>query len=187
MWDAHRRLATTHPELVTLVDIVRSPAYADLTFYPRFVFTLSKIAEFGDTVLILLRGRPLRFIQWYHHVLTYVYAYMEMAGTYSGNSAVAGFVVVNAIVHTIMYGWYAFSTAGFRTPAWFKHMISLIQVVQMFFGCWLIYIANHKQLWRDNDPVVYFTATGMYGSYIFLFGNMLLTNVFGGGKKSKKE
>jgi hypothetical protein len=99
------------------------------------------------------------------------------------------FGTVNASVHAIMYGWYAVSTAGFRTPTWFKHLISVIQVTQMFFGCWLIYIANHKNVWRDNEPVVYWVATGMYGSYVFLFGHMLLTNVCGGGGggKGKKK
>ena len=186
MWDGWVRVTAEYPEM-TVIQHIRSPLYADITFYPRFIFTLSKVVEFGDTMLILARGRPLRFIQWYHHLLTYGYAYLGMSRE-TTNSAVGGFATVNACVHTIMYGWYAMSTAGFRTPNWFKHLISVIQVTQMFFGCWLIHTANHGNVWRDNEPVVYWMATGMYGSYVFLFGHMLLRNVCGGGDgKGKKK
>ena len=58
----------------------------------------------------------------------------------------------------------------------------------MFFGCWVIYVANHNDVWRDTEPIVFWMATFMYGSYVFLFGHMLLTNVFGGGGgKGKKK
>jgi hypothetical protein len=178
MWDGWVRVTADHPSM-TFIQHIRSPLYYKYTCYPSFIFTLSKIAEFGDTALILARGRPLRFIQWYHHLLTYVFCYLSYPITYV--SAPPMFCTINACVNTIMYGWYAASTAGFRTPTWFKHLISLIQTTQMFFGCWLIYVANHNNVWRDNDPVVFWVATGMYGSYVFLFSHMLVTNVFGGG------
>lgn len=184
MWDGWGRVTTEYPEM-TLIQHIRSSLYYHRTYYPTFIFTLSKAAEFGDTMLILARGRPLRFIQWYHHLLTYMFCYLSYTN-HPYVSAPPIFCAVNACVHTIMYGWYAASTAGFRTPVWFKHMISVIQVTQMFFGCWLIHIANHDNVWRDNEPVVYWIAAGMYGSYVFLFGNMLLTNVCGGEKKKKK-
>jgi len=186
MWDGWVRMTTDHPEY-TVVQHIRSPLYYQYTCYPCFIFTLSKIAEFGDTMLILARGRPLRFIQWYHHLLTYGFTYLTYTVPHYVVSTSPIFGTVNACVHTIMYGWYAFSTAGFRTPTWFKHLISLIQVTQMFFGCWLIHTANHGNVWRDNEPVVYWMATGMYGSYVFLFGHMLVTNVCGGGGGKKKK
>jgi hypothetical protein len=35
-----------------------------------FLFCLSKIPELLDTVFIVLRKRPLRFLQYYHHIVT---------------------------------------------------------------------------------------------------------------------
>ena len=176
MWDGWVRVTTTKSAM-SFVEIARSPDYFHLTWYTLFIFFLSKIAEFGDTLLIIARGRPLRFIQWYHHLLTFVCLYMGISSDYAGNSAPAFCTMVNASIHTIMYGWYAACVAGFRSPMWLKHFISFIQVVQMFFGCWLVYIVNHNGDWWDNDPVVFCITSGMYVTYVFLFGHMLLTNV----------
>ena len=115
MWDGWVRITADYPEM-TFIQHIRSPLYYDYTCYPCFIFTLSKAAEFGDTMLILARGRPLRFIQWYHHLLIYTWAYMSYTVPNYVVSATPIFVIVNACVHTIMYGWYAASTAGFRTP-----------------------------------------------------------------------
>jgi hypothetical protein len=35
-----------------------------------FYFCMSKIPELLDTVFIVLRKRPLRFLQYYHHIVT---------------------------------------------------------------------------------------------------------------------
>lgn len=36
------------------------------------LFTLSKLVELGDTIFIVLRKRPLIFLQWYHHAITFI-------------------------------------------------------------------------------------------------------------------
>lgn len=38
-------------------------------------FSSFQVAEFGDTVFIVLRKRPLLFLHWYHHVTVLVYTW----------------------------------------------------------------------------------------------------------------
>jgi elongation of very long chain fatty acids protein 6 len=38
-------------------------------------FALSKIAEFGDTIFLLLRKRPLIFLHWFHHAVVLIYRF----------------------------------------------------------------------------------------------------------------
>lgn len=47
-----------------------------------FVILVSKVFEFGDTAFVVLRKQDLKFIHYYHHVVTavswwYMYPYYE--------------------------------------------------------------------------------------------------------------
>ena len=48
------------------------------------LFALSKVAELGDTIFIVLRKQNLIFLHWYHHILTLIHcwnSYAEQTGT----------------------------------------------------------------------------------------------------------
>ena len=40
-----------------------------------FLFMLSKVAEFGDTIFVVLRKKPLILLQHYHHMATMLYCW----------------------------------------------------------------------------------------------------------------
>ena len=41
----------------------------------HFLFLISKVAELGDTVFIVLRKSPLHLLHWYHHITVLVYSW----------------------------------------------------------------------------------------------------------------
>ncbi|KAG6804621.1 elongation of very long chain fatty acids protein 6-like [Apis mellifera caucasica] len=69
-----------------------------------WMFALSKLLEFGDTIFIVLRKQELIFLHWYHHITVLLYSWFS----YSEHTASARwFMVLNYFVHSIMYGYYA--------------------------------------------------------------------------------
>ncbi|VDL80986.1 unnamed protein product [Nippostrongylus brasiliensis] len=65
-----------------------------------WAFVMSKAPELGDTMFLVLRKKPVIFMHWYHHALTFVYATI----TYSEHQAWCRWsLALNLTVHTIMY------------------------------------------------------------------------------------
>lgn len=94
-----------------------------------FLFYLSKYYELVDTALLIVKRKVPSFLQVWHHAVTFVCAYMLQA---SHSSTTFIFVGLNAVVHTIMYFYYALSTVGIRLPG--KSAITSMQIFQFFLG-----------------------------------------------------
>jgi len=135
--------------------------------WPTF-FCLSKVPELIDTLFIVLRKRPLRFLHYYHHVATLLFCWhsWSVGATYGG-----WFTFMNLFVHSIMYTYYAISALKLRVPNAVRVFITALQITQMFGGLGvLIYAA----LYLPTDPVnIYFGLT-MYLSYVVLFGKLFI-------------
>ncbi|VDM22123.1 unnamed protein product [Wuchereria bancrofti] len=92
------------------------------------MFALSKVAEFGDTVFIVLRKRPLLFLHWYHHVTVLVYTWHAYKDhTASGR----WFIWMNYTVHAFMYTYYALRAMRKRLPKMAAMMVTILQILQM--------------------------------------------------------
>lgn len=100
-------------------------------FFWAYIFYLSKILEFIDTLLIILSGSigRLSFLHVYHHstVLIMCYIWLE-----TSQSLFPVALVTNATVHTVMYGYYLMCTLGIR-PSW-KRLVTDCQIVQFVFS-----------------------------------------------------
>ena len=70
-----------------------------------WMFVLSKVPELGDTIFIVLRKQKLIFLHWYHHVTVLIYCWYSFS---QYTAPARWFVVMNFIVHSIMYTYYAF-------------------------------------------------------------------------------
>uniref|UniRef100_A0A0R3S134 Elongation of very long chain fatty acids protein n=1 Tax=Elaeophora elaphi TaxID=1147741 RepID=A0A0R3S134_9BILA len=135
------------------------------------MFALSKVAEFGDTVFIVLRKRPLLFLHWYHHVTVLVYTWHAYKDhTASGR----WFIWMNYTVHAFMYTYYALRAMRKRLPKMAAMMVTILQILQMVGGVFIgINILRIKLSGRDCQQTwsnLYFSFT-IYFSYFLLFCN----------------
>nr|GLL32266.1 elongation of fatty acids protein 3-like [Ipomoea trifida] len=111
----------------TAVTLQRGPV-----FFWAYVFYLSKILEFIDTLLILLSGsrsRRLSFLHVFHHAGVVVGSYALLA---TAQSMLPVGVVTNAAVHVLMYAYYFLCALGHR-PRW-KKLVTDCQIIQFVFG-----------------------------------------------------
>jgi len=104
-----------------------------------FLFNMSKILEFMDSIFIVLRKRPLHFLHYYHHVITY--SFCLYAGQYMHDYNCGGyfFCLMNFGVHSIMYSYYALRALGFHPP--FDIGITFLQILQMVLGVGIIAVS----------------------------------------------
>ena len=130
-----------------------------------FVFYLSKYLEFLDTVLLLLRKRPLLFLHVWHHSSIAVLCLLFMR---TGTTFYWSGVVINATIHTFMYYYYAIASLG-RTVSWKKWMTKG-QLIQFCWGIssWVPYLFVCPNV-SDESYRLQFINWGVLGSYLVLF------------------
>lgn len=134
-----------------------------------WMFALSKLLEFGDTIFIVLRKQELIFLHWYHHITVLVYAWFS----YANNIASARwFMVLNYFVHSIMYSYYALKAMRYKTPVFIPMLITILQITQMILGCIISivsyhYLESHKECKNLRIHMIF--SILMYLSYFILF------------------
>lgn len=156
--------------------------------YWTFLFTMSKIMEFGDTIFIVLRKKPLIFLHWYHHVLTMNYAIISYSYDTAFNSWIGW---MNFTVHSIMYGYYMLRSLGVKVPAWIARNITTMQIVQFIITLFILfhvgYLSN-SGVQVDSHPNIFWFCLIMEISYVVLFANFYFQSyIKGGGNKFIEE
>jgi elongation of very long chain fatty acids protein 6 len=63
------------------------------------LFTVSKLFELFDTVLLVLRKKHVMFLHWYHHATVLLYTWFS----YSARNPGIYFIAMNYSVHAVMY------------------------------------------------------------------------------------
>mmetsp|Transcript_3335 Transcript_3335/g.7823 ORF Transcript_3335/g.7823 Transcript_3335/m.7823 type:complete len:283 (-) Transcript_3335:71-919(-) len=158
-------------------------------FY-MFLFTVSKVPEFGDTLFVVLRKRPLILLQHYHHLTTMLYSWYSTVRVWRYNNVNAFFSGMNLVVHSVMYSWYAATRTGWRSPKPLMMLVTVLQLLQMIGGVFAIYISiygNHPACgkWIEEEPYGVYACTFMYTSYLILFGKLFVENYIFKKKKMK--
>jgi len=142
-----------------------------------FYLGLSKIFEFGDTLFVVLRKRPLILLQHWHHFATMLYCTYGIIGTYDMNNSNVFFAAMNYTVHSIMYTWYATTRLGWRSPRWCMICVTLMQLFQMVCGVGILLITGYSWgsdcgPWATDDPIGFKFTLFMYASYMVLFAKL---------------
>merc|ERR1712107_424825 len=143
------------------------------------LFVYSKIAELVDTVLLLLAGKPVIALQWWHHSTVLLYCWHS----YSVRIATgAWFACMNYSVHSIMYGYFAvMGTKHRRVVAPYAIYITLMQLVQMLVGMFVTIKAVMHQAEGEECHVNKTNSVlglAMYASYFVLFFKLFVDNYY---------
>uniref|UniRef100_A0A1I7XZ26 Elongation of very long chain fatty acids protein n=1 Tax=Steinernema glaseri TaxID=37863 RepID=A0A1I7XZ26_9BILA len=161
-------MAAEHSSLTATYCYVGSALTGPNGFW-GFLFTMSKLLEFGDTLFIVLRKKPLIFLHWYHHIVTLNFTVFG----YAGNNAFTVWLLwLNYLVHSVMYLYYMLSAIGFRPPRFVSKLITSLQLTQ--FGISLFMFGHigflkyvHGQC--DFHTSAFVVAVVMEISYLILF------------------
>lgn len=132
----------------------------------QLLFIASKVWEFGDTALLVLRKRPVIFLHWYHHMSVLMLSCF-IGGRNSPLRRV--FANVNSGIHAVMYTYYAFASAGIRSPKFVSMTITSAQLLQMVIGVYVCIDSLNSCNFHENSSA-YFSLI-IYFSYLVLFAN----------------
>jgi len=141
------------------------------TGYWGWLFVISKAPELGDSLFLVLRKRPVIFMHWYHHALTFLYAQI----TYSKQQAWCRWALaLNLMVHTVMYFYFFLRAIKVRTPPVVSQFITTIQIVQFVISCAIFGHMFHIKATGSVpdckcDWNVLLMGGAMYLSYLYLF------------------
>jgi elongation of very long chain fatty acids protein 6 len=135
-------------------------------------FALSKIAEFGDTIFLLLRKRPLIFLHWFHHAVVLIYSWHSATEL---TAAGRWFIQLNYMVHSVMYTYYAASCIGLRAPKWVSMSVTAAQTTQMLIGVLISLYVAFLKLTQDSSFICQQSVQNMcicfaiYSAFAVLF------------------
>ena len=137
----------------------------------NLLYTLSKVVELGDTLLLLLSGRKPMFLHWFHHATVLPSVWYSLQAQMPYHSLC---MTMNYFVHAVMYGYFALTDltndATFRL-VWAKR-ITTLQCTQFVLMMAVFGVAFYDRLVNDNHAIPY-TFLGLFfslvASYLVLF------------------
>lgn len=138
-------------------------------------FFISKYFELFDTVLLVLRKKPVIFLHWYHHVTVLLYCSHAWSSPAPGG---IWFSTINLTVHSVMYAYYFLASIKLhRLIAPYASFITVLQIVQMIIGTYIaIYTSYYYHFGEGCDTTTVHSQLTliMYFTYLVLFTNFFV-------------
>eukprot|EP01080_Neovahlkampfia_damariscottae_P002749 gene2749-4157_t len=140
-----------------------------LSFW-AYIFALSKYFELFDTLWLILNGKSVPFLHWWHHITVLLFTW------YSGVwflSIAFIFAIMNSFIHSFMYTYYFLMSIKIK-PSWAK-LLTIGQITQMIIGISVIswffvkVYSKGEKCHCDRTDYLAISCIAMYGSYLILF------------------
>merc|ERR1711892_575436 len=143
-------------------------------------FYYSKYVEYLDTAWLVLKGKPVSFLQTFHHFGAPWDVYLGLA---LKNEGLWIFMFLNAFIHTLMYTYYGLTAAGYRIP--FKPLMTLMQLFQFCCGFTIVWqYINIPCFRRDQGMLFSWVFNYFYvGLVLLLFMHFFYLDNFRKGQK----
>lgn len=155
------------------------------------LFCLSKVPELCDTFFLVLMGKPVQFLHWYHHVTVMLYCWFNLANAIPSGIV---FIAFNLVVHSVMYLYFA-SSVYTKALSFLRQPITTMQLGQMVLGLTtivLVFLYGHNYIGSGKgcssayvDTGFFYYCTAMYASYFVLFAVLYYQNYY--TKKSRRQ
>jgi len=151
--------------------------------YWMYVYYLSKYWELFDTLIIVLRKKPLIFLHLYHHTIVLLIVWLWLSYDFLYGSLG---MVFNTFVHVFMYYYYYASILG--KNVWWKKYITKGQIIQFISSFILsgpyIYYTVHFDKEGKFEPQCGAWNTWIFSavcnfSFLLLFTNFYTTSYQG--------
>jgi len=159
-------------------DYKRFSAYID-------IFILSRIIDFLDTIFFVLRKKQSQItgLHVFHHSQVPLVIYL--VASFSMTPFSGFLIVMNALVHVIMYSYYYLATFPMLVPyLWWKRYITRIQIGQFVLAL-LYFCAGYVLLPKFcDDPPMVAVVTNLISALIFL---ILFLSFYSGAYSNQKR
>lgn len=150
-----------------------------------WLFYISKILDFADTVFIVLgkKWKQLSFLHVYHHTTIFLFYWLNVNVAYDGDVYLT--ILLNGFIHTVMYLYYFVSLH--TKDIWWKSSLTGLQMVQF-----VIMITQAVTLLVTKcdtfPPRVTLVYCGYIISLLILFGQFFIASyIKPKGSSSKKR
>lgn len=153
-----------------------------------FLFAFSKFPELVDTIILVLAGKPVIALQWWHHSTVLLYCWHCVCSKIATS---VWFAAMNYSVHSIMYAYFALMGTKYRKAvSRYAIFITLAQLAQMLVGM-IVTIA--AVIYQDSGAECHVNRTNsvlglaMYFSYFVLFLELYIQNYVTKSRKRKDD